>query len=347
MKSFAFPGNIEPEILSIGSTQIPYMRTKEFSEIMLESEKMLLELIDCDDGKLISYTASGTAAMDSCLISFVSKCKKALVIKGGTFGKRWSDMCSYYNISHDDFAVEPGKDPDWDLLESMIKSKKYDVLLTQHHETSSGYIYNIERISKICSENKLVLIVDAISSFLTDYISMKKFGIDIAILSSQKGLNLPPGLSFIILSDKIIHNSNFEGGCYYYDWGNNLENLKRGQTPYSSATQIYLQLHQRLKQVKEKGLQMHINEVKGRANFFRKLCLEKGWKLSAEVMSNCLTGIYLPFNVKPLVIELNKKEIYVMPSSVDNLMRISHSGILKNDDYVELINEIDKWEQKL
>ena len=62
MKSYAFPGNINQEILQLGSLQIPYMRTAEFSAINKDSEKILLELIGCKEGKTIIYTASGTGS---------------------------------------------------------------------------------------------------------------------------------------------------------------------------------------------------------------------------------------------------------------------------------------------
>ena len=65
MQSFVFPGNIDENISRIGSADIPYMRTDEFSAINLESEKMLLELMHCRKGKTIIYTGSGTGAMSA------------------------------------------------------------------------------------------------------------------------------------------------------------------------------------------------------------------------------------------------------------------------------------------
>ena len=63
MHSYAFPGDLAPEIAAIGSEPIPYMRTQEFSDIVLESEKILLKLIHCTGGRTIIYTGSGTGAI--------------------------------------------------------------------------------------------------------------------------------------------------------------------------------------------------------------------------------------------------------------------------------------------
>ena len=256
MKLFVFPGNIEPEILAIASEQIPYMRTEWFSKLVLETEEMLLELVDCPAGRIIPYTASGTAAMDSCITSFVSTCKKALVINGGTFGARWGKLCDYYRIPCEEFTVDFGKEPDQDLLTKKITSGEYDVLLMQHHETSSGYLYDLDYISALCKTHGIYLIVDTISSFLSDPLSMERQGIDIAIISSQKGLNLPPGLSFVILSESVVLRDKFAPSSFYYDWNEHLLNLKRGQTPYSPATHLFMQLHARLLLIKARGFKI-------------------------------------------------------------------------------------------
>ena len=343
MKSFVFPGNIEPDILAIASKQVPYMRTQWFSDLVLESESMLLDLIDCPKGRVIPYTASGTAAMEACVSEFVSKCRKTLVINGGTFGARWANLCRHYNISHDEFMVEFGKTPDWSLLERQIETGKYDVLLMQHHETSSGYLYDLEKISEICSKNGLFLVVDAISSFLTDYFSMNSFGVDIAIISSQKGLNLPPGLSYTILAERVLAKAPFKNGTFYLDWDEHLSNLSRGQTPYSPATHLFMQAHERLCRIKKTGIGAVIAAVNEKASVFRDKCTEQGVRFSAECMSNCMTGIFLPFSARPFVDYLLQKNIYILPCGRSNMIRVAHLGTTTVKDHKDLAEEIDKW----
>ena len=80
MKSYVFPGNIEERILRIAGEPFPYMRTALFSEIVKDSERMLLELIHCPSGRVIFYTASGTGAMDAVVTNYVSLKKKAFII---------------------------------------------------------------------------------------------------------------------------------------------------------------------------------------------------------------------------------------------------------------------------
>ena len=75
-------------------------------------------------------------------------------------------------------------------------------MLVNCHETSTGVLYDMELIKRFCETNRIFLIVDAISSFLADPYSMKDSGANITILSSQKALALPPGMSYIIADDK-------------------------------------------------------------------------------------------------------------------------------------------------
>jgi len=345
VKSFAYPGNIDADILAIGAEQVPYMRTEWFSVMMLECQSLMLEFLDCPGGKVIPYTASGTAAMESCVRSFVAARKKALVVNGGTFGARWGDLCRYSGIPYEMFDVEFGKSPDWDRLIKKIKSETYGTLLIQHHETSSGYLYDLNRLAEPCRDHHVALVVDAISSFLSDPLSMRALNMDVLILSSQKGLDLPPGLSFVVLSKPVLAETRFVEGGFYYDWTTTLRNMERGQTPFSPATQLFRQLHARLQKIKRWGLGHTLDAVKTRATGFRSICQERGWRFSADVQSNGLTGIYLSRPVQSLVKKLQDNEVYVMPSRHDNMIRVTHNGCLTVADDLELAEEIAKWEK--
>lgn len=346
MQSFVFPGNIDERIMRIGSEPFLYMRTDEFSEINKDSERILLDLIHCKNGRIIIYTGSGTGAMSAVVENYVTTKKKAFVIDGGSFGHRWVDLCCYYNIPAVDYVVPFAKDIDYDDLEQRLASEKPDVFLCQHHETSSGQLFDIGLISKICHSYGVSLVVDVISTFLAEPLNMDELGIDICITSTQKGLNIPPGLSILFFSSS-LDGYEFSRRGYYWDFDTNFSNLKRGQTPFSPATILYLQLHERLQQLKEEGGENeNISQVHHRAIVFRELCKEYGWNIPAEKPSFAITGFQTVDTNERRIFRglIDKYDTYIMPGGIPGFYRVSHMGLQSDEELALLATRIREFE---
>lgn len=343
MKLFVFPGNIEEDILAIGAQQLPYMRTPFFSGVVKESESMVLNLFGCKKGRVIPLTASGTGAMDAVVANYVSTRGKSLVIAGGSFGYRWESLCAYYNLDSFTHKVAFCKDVDYKLLEEDIVREKPETLLCQQHETSTGQLFDLIKIGALCKKYNVSLVVDAISSFLSEPLHMGEMGIDICITSSQKGLNILPGISLIVLSERLT-DYPFSKSNYYFDFNENLKNLTRGQTPFSPATSIFLQLNERLKRLSMFTIHDIVNKVKAKALFFRSLCDTYGWKYPAEVPANCITGFFVSNNGDIMFEELMKKGFCIMPGGTPNYFRVSHLGVQSQDDLIELAKAIHQIE---
>lgn len=344
MKSYVFPGIIEDSILSIGSWQIPYMRTQEFSKMNLESEKILLDLIGCKNGRTIIYTGSGTGAMDAVVANYVTTKNKAFIINGGTFGERWSLLCDYYKCDCYNYIIPFAKDINYDDLEKQIAVEKPDVLLCQHHETSSGQLFDLKKISDICHKYYISLVVDVISSFLVEELDMDKLGIDICITSTQKGLNIPPGLSIVFFSSR-LNDYGYNHESYYFDFNSNFDNLKRGQTPFSPATTLYLQLHMRLKQLEASGVDANIKRVQNSALYFRELCEMYSWNIPAETPSYAITGFYVNNKSSRIFRSLIEEfDTFIMPGAQEGFYRVSHMGLQSREDLLELARHIHEIE---
>lgn len=343
MQTYAFPGNIEEDILQISAQQIPYMRTAWFSSLMKENEKMLLQLIGCTEGRVMFFTGSGTGAMDAVVSNYAKALGKAFVIDGGSFGHRWSQLCDYYELEHETMVVPFAHDIDYDELDRRVAESKPKVFLCQHHETSSGQLFDLKRISSICKNYGVSLVVDVISSFLSDELSMDELGIDVAITSTQKGLNLPPGAALVFLSKSAL-DVDFCHNNYYFDFQDNLKNLERGQTPFSPATTLFMQVHERLERNLRIGIENIIANTRRKALYFRAKCQENAWKIPAECPSNAITGFFVNRSADIMFTELQKKGIFIMPSGTPGFFRVSHMGIQDEtelDELVEAIKEIE------
>ena len=349
MRSYVFPGDIDPKIMEIGSRPFLYMRTDEFSAINKESEQILLDLIHCKGGRTIIYTGSGTGAMSGVVENYVSTKKKALVIDGGSFGHRWFQLCQYYGVPVYDYVVPFAKDIDYEDLEKVMERERPDVFLCQHHETSTGVLFNLEKISAICKKVGASLVVDVISTFLADPLDMDKYGIDICITSTQKGLNIPPGLSVLFFS-RNLEGYQFNHRGYYWDFDDNLSNLKRGQTPFSPATILFLQLNARLRQLREQGGEdANISRIRHSAEVFRSLCAKYGWEVPAEVKSNAITGFQTKDTAERKIFRglIDKYDTYIMPGGKPGFYRVSHMGLQTDKELEELAERIHEFESAI
>lgn len=346
MESYVFPGNIAESIMTIGAQPFMYMRTDAFSEINKESERILLDLIHCKEGRTIIYTGSGTGAMSAVVENFCTTKKKAIVIDGGAFGHRWFQLCEYYGVSVIDYTVPFGKDIDYADLEKTIAAEKPEVFLCQHHETSSGQLFNLKEISRICHKYNVSIVVDVISSFLADDLNMDELDLDICLTSSHKGLNIPPGLSIVFFNKKLLdYKFNHKG--YYWDFEDNFANLKRGQTPFSAATILYLQLNARLRQLKEDGGEKKNMEiVRQRTMYFRELCKKYGWVVSGENPSMSITAFQTKEKVERNIFKklIEKYDTFIMPTSIAGFYRVSHTGEQSEKDLDILAARIHEFE---
>lgn len=176
---------------------------------------------------------------------------------------------------------------------------------------------------------------------------MDELGIDICITSTQKGLNIPPGLSIVFFS-KNLDGYSFNHKGYYWDFDDNFSNLKRGQTPFSPATILYLQLNARLKQLMaEGGEKKNIEAVRHRAVFFRQLCRVYGWEVPAETPSFAVTGFQTKDGPERKVFKglIDKYDTYIMPGSVPGFYRVSHMGLQSDEELVDLAKHIHEFEE--
>ena len=198
------PVQLSEEILSMGSQQPRYFRTELFSEKMFRIERMFLEILKAKpNSRLVTLTASGTAAMESPIVNCFEPLEKLLIINGGSFGARFSEICRYHGQSYIEHKIPFGQQLRIEEL-SLYESDSIQAVLVNHHETSTGHLYDLKEIESYCDRNDLLFVVDAIGSFLADPIDLDLCNIDILIVSSHKGLSLPPGVSFLVLSERAI-----------------------------------------------------------------------------------------------------------------------------------------------
>jgi len=344
------PVKMSDEILQIGAKQTPYFRNSEFSKVTNACEKGLLKMVNAPEGsRVIFLTASGTAGMESAVTNLLTKEDNALVVHGGGFGGRFVDICDIHDIPHTDFVV---KDTNLSDIEDLAPKEDYTSLIVNAHETSVGHIYDLDAMGAYAKKNSLFFIVDAISMLVTDPIDMVAQNISVVIASSQKGLALPPGLTMVILSPEAIKRVQ-DVKNLYFNYKDYLRNGKRGQTPYTPAVTIMLQLEARLAQIEQRGgVEQSIRSAKAIAEYFRENIKDLPLKTYTPFMPNAMTTL-TPTDGKSamdIVNDLEKRyKVMVCPNGGelrDVIFRVSHMGDMTRAYTDVLINALHDYYSK-
>ena len=341
------PVEMFEETLEIGGKQVPYFRNDEFSQTVLSASAGLKRLLFNENGEIILLTCSGTGAMEATIMNCFTKEDNLIVIDGGSFGHRFTQICDVHEIPYKAVKVEQGETLTKSMIEEVMDGEKFTGFLVNLDETSIGQLYDIQMISEICKENDLVLVVDAISAFLADEVNMDKYGIDAVILSSQKALSLAPGLSVVALSERMLKRVEcIDSKSIYFDYKDYLKNGERGQTPFTPAVRVVIELEEIVKRFEERGIENVINDTKEIALYFRKRSREIGLDYPSYPLSNAVTPVIFPDKNADVVYRelIDKYGFTVNPSGGDNaklMFRVSHVGNQSIEDAEELICAIE------
>ena len=347
------PVQSNEKVRKIGAEQVPYFRTSEFSQIMLENERLIKKFVKADKkSRAVFITGSGTASMEASIINTLTSEDKAIVINGGSFGERFVQLCEIHSIPYSEIRLNLGQK----LTEEMLlpfEGKGYTTFIVNVHETSTGVLYDISLISKFCKRNGMFLIVDAISSFLADEFNMSELDVDVMITGSQKALACPPGVSVLVLSPRALKRVEInDPKCMYFDLKDALKNGERGQTPFTPAVGILLQINERLKEIDAAGgAESEIKKIAVIAADFRKKIESLPFEIVSESMSNAVTPLH-PMTASANDIFVTLKDeygIWVCPNGgvlKDKVFRVGHIGALTIEDNDKLIAALKDMQKR-
>jgi aspartate aminotransferase-like enzyme len=329
------PTAVPEEVLLEMAKPIIHHRTSEFSNTFKNVIEKLKVVFGTKKQVLI-LSGSGTLAMEAGLTNTLSVGDKILVVNAGKFGKRWIDIAKKFGCKVISIDIEWGKSVTVEQIkEKMELNPDVKAVFIQGSETSTTSSHPVEEIGYLLkSYENTIFVVDGITSVGVVETKMDEWGIDILVSGSQKAFMLPPGLSFIAMSDKawkFAENSNLPK--YYSD----LKKEKKAQggftTAYTPAVSLINGLNKAIDIMFTEGLE----NVYRRHEICRIATTEAikamGFELLAkDLPSNAATGIYLPenFDGGKFVKYMREKVGVTFAGGQDHLkgkiLRISHLG---------------------
>ena len=333
-------------VRAIGAEQVPYFRTAEFSELMLENERRVKKFAHTtEDSRVVFMTCSGSGGMETAIMNCLTKEDKALVVNGGSFGERFVELLTLHQIPFTEIKLEHGKALKPEHL-AQYEGQGYTAFLLQKHETSTGVHYDINMVGDFCKRNNCFLIVDTISTFLCDPFDMAEIGAGVMITGSQKALACAPGIAVMALASSTLERiEKVKCCCQYLDLKLALKNMERGQTPWTPAVGILRQINVRLKDIEAMGgAEAEIARCAELAKYFRDKLVEHNlpFEIVSESLSNAVTPLH-PTTQSAYEIFLKIKDEYGMwicpngGSMKDTIFRVGHIGYLQKEDYDKLI----------
>lgn len=335
------------DVIEVANHSTPYFRTPEFSALMLENERLMLEFLHAPEkSRCVFLTCSGTGAMESMVMNILNGEDRVIVVNGGSFGQRFVELCALHGRDYTEIRLPFGSTLRPEHL-APFAGKGYTAFLVNMHETSSGVLYDMPMIAEFCRRNGILLLVDAISAFLADELDMEALGAAAVITGSQKALAVQPGIAVAALAPQALERveQNREC-CMYLSLKEALKNAERGQTPFTPAVTTLLQIHKRLTMIRDNGgPEAEHERIKTTAETFRAGIRDLPLELFSETRSNAVTAVKPAKQNAKEIFRILKDEygIWICPNGgvwADEVFRVGHIGHITPEDNGRLLDAL-------
>ena len=343
------PVSVHSEVLKQFEKPVIGHRTKDASEIQ-KSIFINMQKVFGTKEYILTSTSSGTGLMEGAIKSCTKK--RALVCSLGSFGELWQRLGLENGIETDILKADPGEATDPNKLEDLLKKKEYDFVAITHNETSSGILNSLSELKAVIDKySEIIWALDTVSSAGGTPIDQDKYGIDIAITSSQKCLGLVPGLSFASFSKKAVEKAKtVENRGHYLDLLllYNFSKEHDYQYPSTPAISNMVAAEYQLDYIiNEEGLENRFNRHLEMSNYFKDWA-NKNFEVFGDkkYLSPTITCVKNTKNLefKTLNSDFIEKGIVISNGygpMADKTFRVGHMGDTSLDDMKEFTKVFD------
>ncbi|MXQ12107.1 aminotransferase class V-fold PLP-dependent enzyme [Microvirga makkahensis] len=290
-----------PILAAIAKPTIDH-RGPEFAKLGLEVLTGIRTIFKTS-GPVIIYPASGTGAWEAALVNTLSPGDRVLMFETGWFATLWNKMAKRLGIEAEFIKGDWRSGVNADAIEARLaedKAHTIKAVAVVHNETSTGATSNIAAVRRAIDNagHPALLLVDTISSLGSIDYRHEEWGVDVTVGGSQKGLMLPPGLSFNAISDKAVAAAKkAKLPRSFWDWEDMLAINEKGFFPYTPSTNLLQGLSVAIQMLHEEGLD-NVFARHDRAAEATRRCVHH-WGLEIQCQnpqeySSSLTAVRLP-----------------------------------------------------
>jgi aspartate aminotransferase-like enzyme len=214
-------------------------RTAEFRALYTKVLRDLKTFVGTKND-VILLSSSGTGAMEASVSNLTSPGDRVLVLTAGKFGERWVSLAKAFGCDVDVVSVPYGQTFDLEEVRKALKIETRAVFM-QATETSTAVRHDVRKVAEVLKQSgkDAVLVVDAITGLGTTHIDMDGWGVDVLIGGSQKAVMIPPGLSYLAVSDRAWDLMEISlNPRYYFDLRKERKNAAKGESAYTPAVAL-------------------------------------------------------------------------------------------------------------
>jgi alanine-glyoxylate transaminase / serine-glyoxylate transaminase / serine-pyruvate transaminase len=298
------PTNVPDRVLRAIDFPTIDHRGPEFATLGKEVLAGMKRVFKTTQGEVVIYPASGTGAWEAALVNTLSPGDRVLMVETGHFATLWQKMATKLGLEVEFMPGDWRHGADPEAIEKRLRAdgaQTLKALCVVHNETSTGVASRIAEVRKAldAAKHPALFMVDTISSLASIDYRHDEWGVDVNVAGSQKGLMLPPGLSFNCISPKAISASKSARlPRSYFAWDEMIANGKSGYFPYTPATNLLYGLREALKMLlDEEGLDAVFARHQRHAEATRRAVRAWGLEIFAldpREYSASLTGVLVP-----------------------------------------------------
>lgn len=343
------PVEIPVRILRALSQVPPHHRTDAFRAVYRQVSEDL-KWLHRTAGEVLMLAASGTGAMEACVVNLLAPKDRALVIVGGKFGERWANLCRAYGVSHDALDVAWGHavDPD-EVARRLDADASITTVFGTQSETSTATLHDVEALAKVTRARGRRLVVDAITGVGVHPLPQDDWGVDVVVTGSQKGLMSPPGIATVSLAPWALDAIEGERlPRFYWDLRKARKTLAAGESAFTPAVSLTFAVGEAVAMMKEEGLENVHRRHARLAAAVQAGAKALGFTLFSKSPAHGVTAILPPAGVDAAAVvkRLRERHGITVAGGQDHMkgkmIRVGHMGSYDLSDVYVVIGALEE-----
>ena len=342
------PTMVPEEVLLEMAQPMRHHRTAWYRDMAKELHGLLQYLFQTQ-ALCMTFTGSGTSAMEAAIVGCCPSGHKTLVFRNGKFAERWAKLCKTFDIDHTVVDLEWGYGVKaLDVTKAMNADPKIDTVIVVHSETSTTALSDVAAIAKVTQDRGALLLVDGITAVGAMPVKMDEWGVDVYVTGSQKAMMLPPGLGFAAVNDRAWERiDSGKTPTLYNDLKAYRKSHETFDAPYTPAVSLVRGALSALRMIKDYSLEAIWAETAMLARGTRAAVEAMGLQTFAKDPVDSVTAVLLPAGVDEASLRKMMRDRYgfhVAGGQGDlkgRIIRLSHMGYVDASDTLGAISALE------